>query len=423
MRTWGERVTGEVGSGQDEAAAGFFAPDRDVDSVRERARVTRLRLALRVIVCLASLVALDALIAPSFAPPSAYMHDYRLPVTAPTASIADYANAIDLAARAPQRRPIAVFLGASPTFGYRVTDTRNTFPAAFESASTTAGAPIQAFNLATNGQLVGDYLVLAQRFARDADVVFVQLTYHTFSGTGERPRIRYPELPALLGVPIPAAEGRLLGLPPRGADGSPAVSSALDSRLGRFWTLWRERDLIDRRLFGGSPRERIAAWFAPTHAATSASEPTITVLPDEAGSDFATFDALDPGAQMAVVAQYAEDSSFTISPGDEQVALLYELVRTLAADRKRAVFFLSPLNREIIDRYQLIDPAQYEANVSLLRGIVEERGFLFVDLNAGPDPIPAADFADISHTNDAGGALVGKLLFDRTSAYLAGVPR
>lgn len=408
----------------EEPAGGFFAPDRDKDHrPRFGGRVAPARLVLRLAVCVAALAALDLAIAPSFDPPATYMTAYRLPRTAPTASIADYANAIDLAARSAQRRPIAVFLGASPTYGQRISSARDTFPAAFAAASEASGTPFQAFNLATNGQLVGDYLVLARRFSRDADVMFVQLTYHTFSPAQGRLRIRYPELPGVLGVPLSDAEGALLGLPARtGGSGMPGVASSIDGPLGRWWTLWRERDVIDRRLFGGSPRQTLQAMLAPRTAATSTAEATFTVLPDDAANEgSASFDSLDPGARIVAIARYAEDSSFTISASDDQVRLLDELARTLASEGKRAVFFVSPMNRDVIDSYGLIDPAQYAGNVGILRAVVTSHGLRFIDLNTEGEHMPEADFADISHTNDVGGALVGRLLWDLTASYIATV--
>jgi hypothetical protein len=424
QRPWGGDVLRDVREGQaEEPARGFFAPDRDEDRrPRPGGRVTPARLVLRIAVCIGALVALDVAIAPSFAPPETYMTAYRLPRTAPTASIADYANAIDLAARAPQHRPIAAFLGASPTYGQRISDARSTFPAAFAAASEASGTPFQAFNLATNGQLVGDYLVLARRFSRDADVVFVQLTYHTFSPTQGRLRIRYPELPAVLGVPLSDAEGKLLGLPARtGSLGMPGVASSIDAPLGRWWTLWRERDVIDRRLFGGPPRQTLPAMLEPA-TTTSTAEATFTVLPDDAANDgSASFDSLDPGARMTAIALYAEDSSFTVSASDDQVRLLDELAGTLASEHKKAVFFISPMNFDVIDSYGLIDPAQYASNIGELRAVVGSHGLRFIDLNTEAESVPVADFADISHTNDAGGALVGRLLWDLTASYVATV--
>jgi hypothetical protein len=405
----------------------FFAPSHD-DAARggpaPGRRFPLRRLVVRVVVCLLALVALDRVIEPYFAPPAAYLRDYRLPRTAPTASLADYVNAIDLAARVPGRAPVAVFLGASPTFGHRIQDARNTFPYAYGSAAASAGVPVTAFNLATNGQFVGDYYVLAKRLTGDADIVFVQLTYHTFSPAARAGlRIRYPELPQVLGVTLSAEDAGLLGLQPSATDAAPAPPVALGGFLSRWWTLWRERDLIDRWLFGGSPRDALAGFVARATGAATASVPaSVTTLPeDTAGDGFASFDALDPGQQMVVLARYAEDSSFTIDPADSEVVLLDQLASEIAAAGKKAVFYVGPLNREVIDFYGLIEPAQYRSNIDLLRATVARHGFTLIDPNAADAALPRTDFADISHTTDAGGAAFGAWLFEKTSAYLRAV--
>jgi hypothetical protein len=401
----------------------FFAPERVASPIRiPGGGSTVPRLVLRAAVCVLCLVALDRWIAPSFAPPSAYLHSYRLPSTAPTAALADYANAIDLAARVPDRARIAVFLGASPTYGHRIKDAANTFPYAYASAAASAGTPVTAFNVAANGEFVGDFFVLAKRLAADADIVFVQLTYHTFAPSARAgQRIRYPELPGVLGVSLTAREAGLLGLQATDGGVSRAPASAVGDALGRWWTLWRERDLLDRRLFGGSPRDALSRFVArmtggpsPTPAAT-----TTTVLPADTASDaFASFDDLDPGARMVAIARYAEDSSFTIDAADSEVVLLDGLAADLAAAHKKAVFYLGPLNEDVIDSYRLIDPARYRANVDLLRRTVERHGYSLIDHNLEKDRLPAAAFADISHTTDAGGAQFGAMLLRDTLPYL-----
>jgi len=405
-----------------EAVEPFFAPRRDQqERSTPRARLGARRLLVRIFVCALALFSLDRFIAPSFAPPAAYMGAYRLPRTAPTTAIADYANAIDLAARVPGRVPIAIFLGASPTYGHRIKDTRNTFPYAYASAAASAGAPVTAFNLAANGQFVGDYYVIAKRLVADADIVFVQLTYHTFSPTArEDQRIRYRELPNVLGVPLTIAESRLLGLQPSSDAAIPAPPAALNGALSRWWTLYRQRDLIDQRIFGGSPRNAMADFVRGRTSSASQSAPTTTTtMPEDTANDgFTAFDALDPGMQMVVVAQYAEDSSFTIDPADGEVVILDRLASELATAHKKAVFFMSPMNRDVIDSYGLIDPEQYRSNIELLRETVARSGFSLIDHNADARALPAGDFTDISHTTDAGGARFGAVLLEDTLPYL-----
>jgi hypothetical protein len=405
------------------AAEPFFAPDRpEHRSAAPFRDVGVRRLLVRIVVCVLALVALDRIIAPSFAPPAAYLHDYRLPRAAPTAALADYANAIDLAARVPGHAPIALFLGASPTFGYRIKNAADTFPYAYASAAASAGLPVTSFNVAADGEFVGDFYVIAKRLVPDADIVFVQLTYATFSPAGRAGlHIRYPELPTVLGVPLAATDAKLLGLPANaGSLASSPAPVALGGALSRWWVLWRERDLIDRRLFGGRPSDALAALAGRTIGPAPASAPaTTTILPDAVANDgFASFDSLDPGSQMVVVARYAEESSFTIDPADSEVVLLDKLAGDIAVAHKKAVFFMGPLNETVILAYGLIDARQYGSNIALLRRTVARHGFSLIDHNTDAHTMPVSDFADISHTTDAGGALFGQMLLRDTLPYL-----
>ncbi len=401
-----------------EVSAGFFAPERTEGVYLSfGGRVTWPRLLLRAVVFVAALLLVDAAVGTSLPPPAVYGRDYRLPRNLPTASLPAYASAIDAAGQSSAAGPVVLFLGASPTWGHRIAESRDTFPYAFRSAAASSGVQLRSFNLACNGQFTGDEYVIARRLADDADVVFVELTYHTFNPKARSGRvIRYAELPRLLGVQLAPRDSRLLGLESRNA---PGPLSAAEASLGRRWLLWRERDALDRRLVGGRPRDSLATAVERTLGTKKRSGAESAIETADAVDDgFAAFDALDPARQMTVIARYAESSSFEISRGDPEVVLLGRLAGMLAAKGKKAVFYMTPLNRRLLEEYELIDAKQYARNVRVLRDAVETSGFDLLDYNVGPDVVPARDFADISHTTDAGGRMVGALLFRDTAGYL-----
>jgi hypothetical protein len=425
------RGTETAAGGED--AAGFFAPER-VDPGRAPASRRELplwRLAVRVGACVVALLVIDAAVARTLPLPAAYLDAYRLPRKMPTASLADYADAVEtfasaragLGARegggvssttADASAPVALFLGASPTWGHRVADPRYTFPSSFAGAAAADGYAVRAFNIACNGQLAGDQYLIAKRLGPSADVVFVQLTYHTFDRSARGGKVvRFPELPAILDVPLSSAEARLLRLDPAQVRGPEAFA---DRFLRRHWLLWRERDALDREFFGGRPQDvlgnAVAEWRG--EAVTSDEDPP--------ADGFADFDSLEPEQQMIVISQYAESSDFTLAASDAQVAVLAGIAEMLKSQGRRAVFFVSPLNMRLIREYGLIDPAQYAGNVAVLERAVAGAGFPFIDLNADPDALPRSAFADISHTTDAGARVVGALLWREAGAYVRGGP-
>ncbi|MDO8914914.1 MAG: hypothetical protein Q7W16_02375 [Coriobacteriia bacterium] len=394
---------------------GFFAPGRSEGAYLPfRGRMTWRRLLTRLVLCAIMLVAVDALVAATATSQASFERDYRLPRTMPTADIADYADAIDASARSVAGGPVVLFLGASPTWGHRTKDAANTFPYAFRSAAASAGVDVRAFNLASNGQFVGDYLVIARRLAPDAEAVYVQLTYHTFNraARGEA-AIRYPELPKVLGVTLSSDDAALLRL--SGSD--TGLLAQGESWLGRYWRLWRARDAIDRALLGGRPRDALE------RLAARAAGDEVTSDEDVTGDGFAAFDSLEPEQQMMAVAAYAEDSSFDIEPADSEVRALDRLAALLEQGEVPAVFYMAPLNRELIRSYELIDEALYARNVEILRRVVEARGATFIDYNSGPVRFGPGLFADISHTTDAGGRVFGAALWNDTSATVTAVAR
>jgi hypothetical protein len=256
-------------------------------------------------------------------------------------------------------------------------------------------------------------------------VVFVELTYHTFNPAAREGRsIRYPELPRLLGVALPPEAARLLDLRPPDA---PGPLPALDAALSRYWLLWRQRDALDARLFGGRPRtalDRVAAQALrglPSTATVAADEAAAAEA--KAGRRAASFDALDPRVQSVALRAYSMNASFTIDPRDPEVRLLRLLAASLAADGTRAVFYMTPLNRQVIADYELIDPKRYAANVATLREAIAPSGFPLLDYNSGRIELPSSLFADISHTTDAGGRAFGKLLARDSERYVWGEGR
>jgi hypothetical protein len=408
-------LTEESATKTDSAASlGYFSPDRaEHRYLAFGGRVTVGRLVLRLVLAALVLVALDAAVARTLTPNAAFEDAYRLPQVLPTASLADFAQSIHDASLQHSGGPIVAFLGASPTWGYRIKDPHSTFPAAFQSTGARAGWPNRTYNLASNGQFAADEYVVAKRVSQDADIVFIQLTYHTFNPKARNGAIlRFPELPQVLGVDVSPAEGRLLGVAP---SASTNVTTRAEKLLNAYWLLWRERDALDRRLFGGRPQALISG-------AKSTPASSLTSLPPDAESADASvrFDQLPIGKRIVAITRYSDNSSFRISPDDAQVVSVGELSKLLATRNKKAVFWIAPFNREVVDEYELINQAQYRSNVAVLRAAVASAGagFPFLDYNSGPMALPSSQFADISHTTDAGGRAVGQMLYRNTWRYL-----
>ena len=414
MRLTGDglaRATGfaEVVVTTTEPARSDFQPTVEVARYFGRHTVTFPHLMLRVLVLLAVLVGFDVWTVGALGR-SAYEGAYRLPRELPTTALPGYVHALDRHSESGAVR--VVFLGASPTWGYRTKNAASTFPYAYAAAAKKAGLDVSAANLAANGQLVGDEYLLAKRVAADADILFVQLTYHMFDPRYEQGRlVRYPEMAQLPGVAVSKGEAELLSISPKAAY---PVSSRIDGVLFDRWAAYRERSALAAMFFGGMPEDRLhQAWVKAT---TGKSPPREQIVGAE---DFTSFDSLDPDQQMIAVARYAENASFTVSPKTPQMRVLRGLVEALHKRGTKVVFFMAPMNRDVIDYYALIDREQYLANSKRVRDVVRAGGFTYLDYNTAETPAFGPEyFADIDHTTDAGGRAVGRRLFEDTADYL-----
>jgi lysophospholipase L1-like esterase len=376
--------------------------------------VTLPRLLLRIAVLIAVLVVFDVWAGKALGD-AGYADAYRMPLELPTAALPGYVHAID--ARRSADSTQVLFLGASPTWGYRTKDSKNTFPYAYASAAASSGVDLSAANLATNGQLLGDQYLLAKATVREGDVVFVQLTYHMFDPRYQRgDLVRYPEIAQLPGVSVSADEAASLGVPENEAS---TAADRLDRVLFDTWRAYRERSAIASKLFGGMPEDRLrAAWRKATEARPPTEQAEEQDIPK---GDFVAFDALDPEKQMVVISQYAENASFTVSPDSPQIRTLRSLADLLKERNAKAVFFVAPLNRDILDYYGVIDRAQYTDNSETIGDVARSAGFGFIDYNLAEAPVFGPQhFADIDHTTDEGGRAVGQRLFEDTAAYLRG---
>ncbi|MFA5843938.1 MAG: hypothetical protein WC971_03810 [Coriobacteriia bacterium] len=386
-----------------------FGPRADGAGPREREGLPAWRLLRRVALCLVFLALLDAAVVRTVPPSGAFERDYRLPPGGEIGSLPAYADHIERM-RADGATPTVVFIGASPTWGHGIRDAADTFPYAFERAARREGTPgAKAYNVSGDGWLPADEGYVLARLAGAGDAFVVQLTYHTFSPAAREPSpIREPGLPEALGVPVTSADAAALGLRPTpGID----LGAALRSWMRRRWALYRERDLIVRRVLGDGPERRLfRAWESARGAQTQGS------VASQDG--VAAFDSLPPARQMVVVARYARRSSFRARPGDVEVVSLRRMADLLRRHDKRAVFFVSPMNEDVIAAYKLIGPGRYAANLDVIRAAVGP-DFPVLDYHDRPF-LTSEDFSDISHTTAEGGRLTGERLWRDAGAYLLG---
>ncbi len=387
---------------------------------REVADLTPSRMLVRVLACLVTLALIDTLAVRAAGPAPDVDPDWRAPANLPSAALPAALRALDR--NTAPTGPLVAFTGASPTWGDGLADGAQTLPAEWARLARTsegtgtaragdaAGLP-RVVNLAFNGQLMADTGTIARAAARRADVVFVQVTYRTFSPASRQGATRrFPELPRLLGEPVgrrEAAATRTRRTP------DPDVTGAADRALRRIWRLYDLRDTLAARWLGSTPDERLhRAWE------------DLTLPPmDEDGEvpSKGSFDDLPPDEQTLLAEEWAADAEFELGPGDSELAALDALAADLASSDATVVVYLAPVNTTALEPFGYLDRAGFDRNVAAMRRTVERHGVRFIDLNRAR-PWRTGDFIDISHTTAKGTLAAARALWAETSATIGGAP-
>jgi len=374
-------------------------------------RLTPARLLVRLVTMVAALVLIDLFVAHYLRPGQSYDADWRLPRTQSMSALPGYVDHID-GLRRDEKRPRVLFLGASPTWGEMNSNRYHTYAAAFSRASHAAGSDARVYNLGADGALVADQYFIADRLAGHADLLGIQLTYHTFN---PKARVdgaaRFSELPRMLGEPVSAQIAKALGI-----DRTPPfnLSGNVNRILDHHWLLFREHDELAARLFGRPLRAELYARWRRLVGSGQKSLPLAPSLPKNT-----RFDQLDPARQTEIVERYADFANFQIRRGDSELRMLDLLCARLERRHTNAVFFMSPLNIGALEGFGVFDHRRYSANVAIIRAVVERHGLTFVDWNQPGKELPSALFADATHTTDQGSAVFARRLYRALAPLLA----
>lgn len=374
-------------------------------------RLTRGRLLVRLLAMAAALVLIDLLVAQYLRPDQHYDADWRLPRTQSMSALPGYVEHIEGLRRDP-RRPRVLFLGASPTWGEMNRDRYHTYSAAFQRTARAAGTEARVFNLGADGALVADDYFIADRLAGHADLLGIQLTYHTFNPAARLDGAeRFSELPTILGEPVDSGVAHVLAIHRSHPFN---LSGLVDQALDRHWLLYREHDELATRLFGRPIRDELLARWQKL---TGSGPKKLPLAPALAKNT--RFDQLDPAQQTEIVERYAEFANFHLRRDDSELRMLDLLCARLEQRGAHAVFFMSPLNLGALEGFGVFDHRLYDANVAVIRAVVEKHGLTFIDWNQPGKELPSALFADATHTTDQGSAVFARRLYAALAPQLA----
>jgi hypothetical protein len=351
----------------------------------------------------AALVLIDLVVANYLRPGQSYDADWRLPRTQSMSALPGYVDHIEGLRRNPQR-PRVLFLGASPTWGEMNRDRHQTYSAAFARTARAAGVDARVYNLGADGALVADDYFIADRLVAHADLLGIQLTYHTFNPAARLDgAARFTELPRMLGEPVSAEVAKVLAIDRTMPFN---LGGAVDRTLDRHWLLFREHDELATRLFGRQARDELYSRWQELTDSGPKKLPLAQALPKNT-----RFDQLDPARQTEIIERYADFANYRIRRGDSELRMLDLLCARLEQRHAHAVFFMSPLNIGALESFGVFEHRLYSANVAVIRAVVEKHGLSLIDWNQPGKELPSSAFADATHTTDRGSTVFTKRLY------------
>lgn len=380
------------------------------DNSHRPERLTAGRLIVRLVTMVVALVLIDLFVAHYLRPDQSYDADWRLPRAQSMSALPGYVEHIE-GLRRDLRRPRVLFLGASPTWGEMNRDRHHTYAAAYARTARAAGVGARVYNLGADGALVADQYFIAERLAGHADLLGIQLTYHTFNPAARSDGSeRFTELPTILGEPVGSKVADALDIdrtPPFNLNGT------VDRALSRRWVLFREHDELATRLFDRPIRDELFARWQELSNSEPEEAPLAPSLPKNT-----RFDQLDPARQTEIVERYADFANYRLKRSDSELRMLDLLCAGLERRGTHAVLFMSPLNTGALDSFGVFDHRRYSANVAIIRAVVETHGLTLIDWNEPEKRLPSSLFADATHTTDHGSAVFAQRLYQALAPQL-----
>ncbi len=345
---------------------------------------------------------------------AAFNAAYRFPPSQEYIYLPELVSHIKSQKKKEPQKKLIVFSGSSPTYGHKIQNPENTYPFPFEKMlkqNLRGQKNIQVFNTASDGQLVSDQYYVVRSLIHKADFFYIQLNYHTFNPeTLREVSIRHKEMPEKLGVKVTEKEAGLLN---RRTTPVISLNVPLQNMLKKVSRLYRERETLPFLLFGGKPEDMIYEKYANWRGEKPAQNNEGLL------SQTLPFSQLSPQKQLVIVKRYSERCHFKLKDAETNSELFFlkRMVRLLKKYKKPAVFFITPLNGDALDAYEMMNWKEYQENMQKISGIITEAELLFLDMNR-KHRYSENLFFDISHTLDVGGKIVGKDLFGDTKTYL-----
>ncbi|NLI14456.1 SGNH/GDSL hydrolase family protein [Pelotomaculum propionicicum] len=280
----------------------------------------------------------------------------------------------------------------------------------------------KVFNLGLPGGRPADLLMTLKKLRQSGAVqlVVVNISYPFFSDEMSQTPLLYfkvwspylteLELKELKVPPVKQAEPKATaGLEDGG--GSMEAENFLQWKISSIWSVYRFRQELNRFIFGGPPAQKIKEFFNPA----SKDETQLSEQPEEAVLEEPLSEKDKPENKYNVWYSFTwsdrdlEHLAKVFNVNDSNMNFKYyrALCRYLKENEIPAVIFMSPVNLDLLKKYQLLDENSYLENTNLISQVARQNGIVFLDYQ---EAVGTDLFHDSMHMLDGGNEATAKLL-------------
>lgn len=293
-----------------------------------------------------------------------------------------------------------VILGDSVIHGFAVESSFDTLPAHIgqELRERLPGREVRVFNLGLAGAAPAEiYFLVSALEGAGVDLIIYNINLGWFA-----PKESVLDHRSLLKFKGSLSDLDLenLGIEPERPTATP-VEEWLAGHLFSHWKLYRYRVLLNYWLFGKPLREKLEeAKTDPRQLLPLAGDKLPEVLEMRASWQEKDWDGkLDPADGRVGTLNLADDNKQWLF-----YRMLLDLIKSKAIP---TVFFITPRNYELLDRYDMIDRTAYAKNLSAIVAAAESHSIPVLDYD---NMLPYEYFSDMVHPLSEGNKLLARKL-------------
>ena len=280
----------------------------------------------------------------------------------------------------------------------------------------------RVFNLGLPGGRPADLFLTLKKLheAGAVQLVIVNISYPFFSDEMARTPLLYYKVWAPLlteeerkGLKVPAEKQGVPKAPAAQPEtgGSIEAENFLQWKVASLWSVYRFRQELNRFLFGGPPAVKLKEFFNLTFK----GEAPPREQPEEPDQEEPLSEKDKPENKYNVWYSFPwndrdlEHLANVFNVNDSNLNFKYyrELCQYLEANKIPAVIFMSPVNRDLLKQYRLLDQGSFLENTNLIGQVARQSGVPFLDYQ---NAVSLDLFHDSMHMLDGGNAATAKLL-------------